>query len=154
MSYVMRSARCWLSPAVTPNPNGKIVWFELVIGVILPAGNGIDESLLSRAFIGSVRRDPAFTMTLRGRATRADSRTGRPGKSKKHFRVASEPVVSALKICFFIQAVLAMPALAQTPLSKTAHSPHKPNRCTVSRYQCRKRYSVLSTNSGTRTGPL
>ena len=30
----MRSDRCWLSPAVTPNPNGKIVWFERAIGVI------------------------------------------------------------------------------------------------------------------------
>lgn len=34
---------------------------------------------------------------------------------KKHFRVDSESVVSTLKLCFFIQAVLAMPALAQTP---------------------------------------
>ena len=37
------------------------------------------------------------------------------GRLKKHFRVASESVMSALKLCFFIQVVLAMPALAQTP---------------------------------------
>jgi hypothetical protein len=36
-------------------------------------------------------------------------------KLKKHFQVASELVVSALKVCFFIQAVVAMSALAQTP---------------------------------------
>ena len=38
-----------------------------------------------------------------------------PGALKKHFRVASESVMSALKLCFLIQVVLAMPALAQTP---------------------------------------
>jgi hypothetical protein len=38
-----------------------------------------------------------------------------PGELKKHFRVASESVMSALKLCFLIQVVLAMPALAQTP---------------------------------------
>jgi len=34
---------------------------------------------------------------------------------KKYFRVASEPIVSPLKLFIFIQAVLAMSALAQTP---------------------------------------
>jgi hypothetical protein len=39
-----------------------------------------------------------------------------PGALKKHFRVASESVMSALKLCFLIQVVLAMPAaLAQRP---------------------------------------
>jgi len=36
-------------------------------------------------------------------------------KLKKYFRVASEPIVSPLKLFIFIQAVLAMSALAQTP---------------------------------------
>src|SRR5213083_1546556 len=40
---------------------------------------------------------------------------GKPGKLKKHFRVDSESVMSALKLCFFIQAVLTMSASAQTP---------------------------------------
>jgi hypothetical protein len=38
-----------------------------------------------------------------------------PGELKKHFRVASESVMSALKLCFLIQVVFAMPALAQRP---------------------------------------
>ena len=42
---------------------------------------------------------------------------------KKHFRVDSESVVSALKLCFFIQAVLAMPALAQTPSEQNSPLP-------------------------------
>src|SRR4029077_17005400 len=37
------------------------------------------------------------------------------GALKKHFRVASESVMSVLKLCFLIQVVLAIPALAQTP---------------------------------------
>jgi hypothetical protein len=37
------------------------------------------------------------------------------GALKKHFGVASESVMSALKLCFLIQVVLAIPALAQTP---------------------------------------
>ena len=45
------------------------------------------------------------------------------GKLKKHFRVASESVMSALKLCFFIQAVLAMPALAQTPSEQNSPLP-------------------------------
>jgi hypothetical protein len=42
------------------------------------------------------------------------------GALKKHFRVGSESVMSALKLCFFIQAVLAMPALAQTPTEQNS----------------------------------
>ena len=42
---------------------------------------------------------------------------------KKHFRVDSEFVMSALKLCFFIQAVLAMPALAQTPSEQNSPLP-------------------------------
>jgi hypothetical protein len=37
--------------------------------------------------------------------------------------VASEPVVSALKLCFFIQAVLAMVALGQTPSEQASQLP-------------------------------
>ena len=37
------------------------------------------------------------------------------GGLKKYFRVDSEFIMSALKLCFLLQAVLAMPALAQTP---------------------------------------
>jgi hypothetical protein len=37
------------------------------------------------------------------------------GGLKKHFRLNSEFIMSALELCFVIQAVLAMPALAQTP---------------------------------------
>jgi hypothetical protein len=48
---------------------------------------------------------------------------GRPAKLKKHFQVASEPVVSALKLCFFIQAVLAMVALGQTPSEQASQLP-------------------------------
>ena len=46
-----------------------------------------------------------------------------PGALKKHFRVASESVMSALKLCFLIQAVLAMPALAQTPSEQNSPLP-------------------------------
>ena len=42
---------------------------------------------------------------------------------KKHFRVDSKSVTSALKLCFFIQAVLAMPALAQTPSEQNSPLP-------------------------------
>ena len=42
---------------------------------------------------------------------------------KKHFRVDSESVMSALKLCFLIQAVLAMPALAQTPSEQNSPLP-------------------------------
>ena len=45
------------------------------------------------------------------------------GALKKHFRVASESVMSALKLCFLIQAVLAMPALAQTPSEQNSPLP-------------------------------
>ena len=48
---------------------------------------------------------------------------GRPEKLKKHFRVASEPVVSALKLFIFIQAALAMSALAQTPSEQNSPLP-------------------------------
>ena len=46
-----------------------------------------------------------------------------PGALKKHFRVASESVMSALKLCFLIQVVLAMPALAQTPSEQNSPLP-------------------------------
>ena len=42
---------------------------------------------------------------------------------KKHFRVDSESVMSALKLCFLIQAVLAVPALAQTPSAQNSPLP-------------------------------
>ena len=42
---------------------------------------------------------------------------------KKHFRVDSEFIMSALKLCFLIQAVLAMPALAQTPSEQNSPLP-------------------------------
>ena len=45
------------------------------------------------------------------------------GEVKKHFRVDSESVMSALKLCFFILAVLAMPALAQTPSEQNSPLP-------------------------------
>src|SRR5436190_15035863 len=48
---------------------------------------------------------------------------GRPEKLKKHFRVDSESVMSALKLCFLIQAVLAVPALAQTPSEQNSPLP-------------------------------
>ena len=44
------------------------------------------------------------------------------GALKKHFRVASESVMSALKLCFLI-VVLAMPALAQTPSEQNGPLP-------------------------------
>jgi len=47
----------------------------------------------------------------------------RLGKLKKHFRVASEPVVSARKFFIFIQAALAMSALAQTPSEQNSPLP-------------------------------
>ena len=46
-----------------------------------------------------------------------------PGALKKYFRVDSEFVMSALKLCFLIQAVLAMPALAQTPSEQNSPLP-------------------------------
>lgn len=42
---------------------------------------------------------------------------------KKRFRVASEQVMSALKLCIFIQAVIAIPALAQTPSEQNSPLP-------------------------------
>ena len=42
---------------------------------------------------------------------------------KKHFRVDSESVTSALKLCFLFQAVLAMAALAQTPTDQNSPLP-------------------------------
>ena len=42
---------------------------------------------------------------------------------KKHFRVDSESAMSALKLCFLIQVVLAMPALAQTPSEQNGPLP-------------------------------
>src|SRR6188472_4176579 len=44
------------------------------------------------------------------------------GALKKHFRVASESVMSALKLCFLI-VVLAMPALPQTPSEQNGPLP-------------------------------
>ena len=51
-----------------------------------------------------------------------DCRMG-AGESKKYFRVDSEFIVSALKLCFLIQAVLAIPALAQTPSEQNSPLP-------------------------------
>src|SRR4030095_3211135 len=48
---------------------------------------------------------------------------GRPGKLKKRFPVDSESLTSALKLCFLFQAVLAMPALAQTPSEQNSPLP-------------------------------
>src|SRR6516225_5203646 len=48
---------------------------------------------------------------------------GRPAKSKKHFPVASEPVVSAPKLCFLIQAVFVVSAFAQTPADQKSPFP-------------------------------
>ena len=45
------------------------------------------------------------------------------GALKKHFRVDSEFVMSTLKLCFLIQAVLAIPALAQTPSEQNSPLP-------------------------------
>jgi hypothetical protein len=42
---------------------------------------------------------------------------------KKHFRLDSEFIMSALKLCFLIPAVLAMPALAQTPSEQNGPLP-------------------------------
>jgi hypothetical protein len=42
---------------------------------------------------------------------------------KKHFRVASESVMSALRLCLFLLAVVAMPALAQTPSEQNSPLP-------------------------------
>ena len=76
------------------------------------------------------------------------------GALKKHFRVASEFVMSALKLCFLIQVVLAMPALAQTPSEQNGPLPSQAKQVRGSRCRCPKRYSILSTNSRTRTGVL
>ncbi|MGC2626736.1 MAG: hypothetical protein WA269_07850 [Candidatus Udaeobacter sp.] len=45
------------------------------------------------------------------------------GGLKKHFRLDSEFIMSALKLCFVIQAILAMPALAQTPSEQNGPLP-------------------------------
>jgi hypothetical protein len=45
------------------------------------------------------------------------------GKLKKHFRVASESVMSALKLCLLIQAVVVVSALAQTPSEQNSPLP-------------------------------
>jgi hypothetical protein len=42
---------------------------------------------------------------------------------KKHFRVASESVMSALRLCLYLLAVVAMPALAQTPSEQNSPLP-------------------------------
>ncbi len=46
-----------------------------------------------------------------------------PGALKKHFRVDSEFIMSPLKLCFLIQVVLAMQALAQTPSEQNSPLP-------------------------------
>jgi hypothetical protein len=48
---------------------------------------------------------------------------GGPGKLKKHFRVGSKPAESVLKLFIFVQAVLAMSALAQTPSEQNSPLP-------------------------------
>jgi hypothetical protein len=45
------------------------------------------------------------------------------GALKKYFRVASEFIIVALKLCFLIQVVLAMPALAETPSERNSPLP-------------------------------
>ena len=45
------------------------------------------------------------------------------GALKKQLRVDSEFIMSALKLCFFLQVVLAMPALAQTPSEQNSPLP-------------------------------
>jgi hypothetical protein len=45
------------------------------------------------------------------------------GALKKYFRVDSEFIIVALKLCFLIQAVLAMPALAETPSERNSPLP-------------------------------
>ena len=64
-----------------------------------------------------------ITITLAPWSRWSAPRNGRPGKLRRHFEVASEAVVSALKLFIFIQAVLAMPALAQTPSEQNSPLP-------------------------------
>ncbi len=45
------------------------------------------------------------------------------GALKKHFRLDSEFTMSALKLCFLIQIVLALPAWAQTPAEQSSPLP-------------------------------
>ena len=45
------------------------------------------------------------------------------GALKKQLRVDSEFIMSALKLCFFLQVVFAMPALAQTPSEQNSPLP-------------------------------
>jgi hypothetical protein len=63
------------------------------------------------------------TITLERSNHWRELQNGRPGKWKKRFRAASESVMSALKLCVLIQAVLAMPALAQTPSEQNSPLP-------------------------------
>jgi hypothetical protein len=50
-------------------------------------------------------------------------KNGRPEKLKKHFRVASQPAVSALKLFIFIQAVFAASVFAQAPSEQNSPLP-------------------------------
>ncbi len=45
------------------------------------------------------------------------------GALKKHFRVDSKFIMSALKLCFLVQVVLTIPALAQTPSEQNSPLP-------------------------------
>src|SRR5215472_8547238 len=47
----------------------------------------------------------------------------RLGKLKKDFGMASEPLVSPLRLCFFIQAAFAMAVFAQTPSGQNSPLP-------------------------------
>src|SRR5262249_4298655 len=88
----------------------------------LSSRNGTDESLLPCALARSVRREPALRAYSRSSRWSAQQ-NGRRGKLKKHFRVGSEPVVSALKLCFLIQAVLIVSGVSQKPAEQNSPLP-------------------------------
>ena len=77
---------------------------------------------------------------------------GRWVKWKKRSRADSELLCLHRSFAFSFWLLLPSRHLLRHLPSKTANSLRKPGRSTVSRCRCRRKYFVLSINSGTRTG--
>src|SRR5262249_20057311 len=95
---------------------------ERAIGVMYQPETELMSHTFTRACPTS-STPSCITITLARSSCWSAQRNGRPGKLKKHFRVDSESVMSALKLYFLIQAVLAVPALAQTPSEQNSPLP-------------------------------
>jgi hypothetical protein len=83
----------------------------------------LDESLFSMHAY-RVNSTPFCITIILVRSSRCSAQqNGKLGKLDKHFRVVSESVMSALKLCLLIQAVVVVSALAQTPAEQKSPLP-------------------------------